>query len=231
MKLSRGSDVFGHYIETSTKFFSLACWVGCVYSFGLRLLRGETLGRFVGNVDKRPEVLELAGFLGSFTPFWVFCFFPVCFCSTWFQSDFLSLRHPTPLLASFMLLHLISFSPSIQIHFIGMTGPVVGDSHRHGRTMHCDGDIHMIMPSDLTVLQIHLDSRPPRSLSLSLSASMCVLTFQMIFKSVVLCSCYAPAFHSTTRIPLCSSMSVSLPYFLPPLLLLLLLSTPCWQSH
>lgn len=100
------------------------------------------------------------------------------FCSTWFQSvvcpsitphpptphPLLNLSKPQPPLFIFSLhplLHLISLFPSIQIFFIGMTGLVVGDSHRHGGTMHCDGDIHMIMPSVLTRLQIHLDSQSP----------------------------------------------------------------------
>lgn len=73
------------------------------------------------------------------------------------------LKTPTPpfIFSLHPLLHLISLFPSIQIFFIGMTGLVVGDSHRHGGTMHCDGDIHMIMPSVLTRLQIHLDSQSP----------------------------------------------------------------------
>ena len=48
---------------------------------------------------------------------------------------------------------------------------------------------------------------------------LCVLTFQMIFKSVVPSSCYAPACHSTTLISLLSSVPACLslyPIFLPP---------------
>lgn len=71
------------------------------------------------------------------------------------------------------LLHHISLSPSIQIVFIGVTGPVVGDSQRRARTMHCDGDIHMIMSSDLILLQIHLNGPGSPFLSfLSLSVSL-----------------------------------------------------------
>lgn len=127
----------------------------------------------------------------------------------------LSPSHPQPPFPMHPLLHLISLSQSIQIFFIGMTGPVVGDSHRHGGTMHCDGDIHMIMPSDLILQQIHLDSR---SLSLffllfipspflppppPVSVCMCiyVLTFKMVFKC---CSLFM----------LCPSLPLSLLWFL-----------------
>ena len=57
----------------------------------------------------------------------------------------LSLHLPSPSLSS-----TLSPSPSIQIwkSFIGMTGPVARDGRCHTGTMRCDGDIHMIMPSD-----------------------------------------------------------------------------------
>lgn len=134
---------------------------------------------------------------------------------------FLSLSRPNPL-SLHPLLHLISFSPSIQIFFIGMTGPVVGDSHRHGGTMRCDGDIHMIMPSDLTLhMQTHWDTQCPFFYLSPFCISLCldVLTFQMIFKSLVLSSCYAPACHSTTLISLLFSVPACLSLyliFLPP---------------
>lgn len=153
----------------------------------------------------------------------------------------LSPSHPQPPFPMHPLLHLISLSQSIQIFFIGMTGPVVGDSHRHGGTMHCDGDIHMIMPSDLILQQIHLDSR---SLSLffllfipspflhpppSLSACVFLCWLSKWFLNVALSSCYAPACHyhySDFSAILCSSMSLSL-----FLVSLLLPSTPCCQSN
>lgn len=131
----------------------------------------------------------------------------------WFLS--LSRTNPLPL---HPLLHLISLSPSIQIVFIGMTGPVVGDSHRHGRTMHCDGDIHMIMPSDLTLLQIRFSFFPTLCISLCLDVYDCVLTFQTIS---MCCSLFMlcpslPLHHSDFSPSFCSSMSVSLPYFFSP---------------
>lgn len=107
----------------------------------------------------------------------------MCFGSTWFPIRFFlpQSRRPPSL---HPLLHLISFSPSIQIVFIGMTGPVVGDSHRHGRTMHCDGDIHMIMPSDSTLLQIHLDSQSAFSVCVDVY-DYDVLTLQIILHNTL----------------------------------------------
>lgn len=147
------------------------------------------------------------------------------FCSTWFKSDLCPSLASTPFFSLHPLQHLISLSPSIQIVFIGMTGPVVGDSHRHGRTMHCDGDIHMIIPSDLTPLQIHFAPRLLFSSCFSVCICLCV-DFSNDF--VALSLCCAPACHSTTLIPLPFSVPACLfLYLYPPLFP----STPRWQSH
>lgn len=120
-----------------------------------------------------PEVV-LCGWFSWLIYTWVLCAFAPP------DSNLISVPQSCQPPSLHPLLHLISSSPSIQIVFIGMTGPVVGDSHRHGRTMHCDGDIHMIMPSDLTLLQIHLDSQSPFSLSSPLSVSLSVWMYMTV---------------------------------------------------
>lgn len=144
--------------------------------------------------------------LGSLTPGFSCASAPL-------DSNLISVPHSPPNPPFFSLhplLHLISLSPSIQIFFIGMTGPVVGDGHRHGGTMHCDGDIHMIMPSDL--LQIHLVWIS------SFCLSGCIFLCVDFSNDFVLSSCYAPACHSTALIsPLFSVPAcLSLPYFSSP---------------
>lgn len=102
------------------------------------------------------------------------------------------------------LLHLISSSPSIQIVRAGMTEPVVGDRHRHARTMRCDGDIHVIMPQE----------------SFSLSGYRCV-DFSKWFLNVL-----------HLRVKSCSDYSaLSFQHVRLLVIFLLLFPTPCWHSH
>lgn len=145
----------------------------------------------------------------------------LCLIPMWF----LSLSRPNPP-SLHPLLHLIFPFPSIQIVFIGMTVPVVGNSHRHARTMHCDGDIHMIMPSDLTWLQTHLDGQSPFFLSPSVWMYMSLLSkwFLNLFSpDVILQPITTPLWLLSYFLfqHLCR-LHIYAPPFSP---------APCWQSH